>query len=236
MAKTRLKINALNYYVNNDSALQATLELLENNPHAAVGNEIRKHHGEVREGCRRKGYRNTLANIGPVRSGFRANVVFTKDSLKTHGEGTLFGCHAAAPERIAPERAFHYSAFVGPFGPSVVVALHYHAGISGQDAEEVQRAHRASQMSTRLIHIIKFFRAMGYDVFVLGDGNQKPGTRIINGLGPVQALRRAGLTVEQHGLELVAYPDTVKLVKQQIIAKIETDSDHVGTRNFFERA
>jgi hypothetical protein len=229
-----IKVNALNYYVGNKTPRVATQLLLANNPHAAVGFEIRKHHPEINEICRRKKYRHTMTSIGPVRSGFSSNVAMTRDSLKTWGQGTLFGCDPAKPEAIAPERAFHYTTFFIKPRPSVVLGIHFHAAISDQDADKVKRAEEASKMSFRMTKIVAMFQAMAYDVYVLGDGNQEPGSKIKNGLGPVEALKRSGLVVHQHGLELVAHSPTVKLVDQDFISKDASGSDHPGTKNTFK--
>jgi hypothetical protein len=230
----RIKINALNLYVGNKDPLKATLLLLNNYPHAAVGNEVRLAHGEINEACRRKKFRHTLTSIGPARSGFSSNVVMTRDTLKTHGEGTLFGCNASKPDRIAPERAPHYSTFIIGNRPSVVFAYHGHASISNKDAKEVARAAQATKMNERMIAYIKMFQSLAYDIYVLGDSNQEPGSKIKNGLGPVQAFERCGLTVVQHKLEVVAFSPTVKMVDQDLISKESSGSDHIGTRNTFE--
>jgi hypothetical protein len=201
---------------------------------AVVTREIRKHgatmvglteaYGILPALGRMRGYRLVVESGGrDRRRGQKDNPILIRTALRSLGSGQVFGCNAATPLRIAPERWFTYSAFEVPgVGAICHVVLHPHAAVqdkaSGLLRTDNDRARENGRQMKALDAILTFATAVGWRIVVTGDLNfRDPGVGD-DPHSPYDILRGHDLKVVSHGIDCIAFAPGLDLDVDEVHA------------------
>jgi hypothetical protein len=179
-------------------------------------------YGILPELAKMTGYRMIMETGGrDKRRGQKDTPILARRDLVSLGSGQVFGSEASTPLRIAPERWLTYSTVRVPgIGAVCHICLHPHAGIQDKDTgklrTDIDRGRKADQQLKVLAHLLDFAKAMGWARVVTGDLNFRD--RPTTGASPYKVLRDHGLTVDAHGLDVIAGDKALHLDVREVHA------------------
>ena len=174
-------------------------------------------------------WRNTgfLRGASDMRRGSKDNPIFTRRGLVNLGEMIVIGSKASTPERLAPDRFIHVSAFLHDVGPTAVINIHPHAATMGH-ARRVDRANETARFIEILKDVIRFWRNNGFHVVVVGDGNWRPSADSPDWQDLAEMLRQLRMEYHFHGIDFAACTGGLEIARVRTYSRKRVRSDHPG--------
>lgn len=156
-----------------------------------------------------------------VRRGQKDNPLLVNTSFVSQGAGQIYGCAAATPERLAPERWFTFAVVHGNF----IINMHPHAAVQAKNngpnlaqtaADRVEKFEHQMFVFKRLL---QFASNIAPDTTVMGDMNcRNEGTWRSN---PFNIMKQFGLKTFDHNI--IGMGSTIKGFKAKTIKGAGTD-------------
>lgn len=176
----------------------------------------------------RRRYRLIVGEGGRDPRGFHDTPILTRRSLVSLGSAAFQISEQVKPVRIAPDRWVTVSCFGHPVGPVAHLNLHPNAAVQGRD-EALPRVREYAESMASLDRLLTFLDAEGFLCVVTGDVNYRPepGRKRWDS-SPYEVFARHRLTHQNEGVDVVAWPRTLRLGRSVVLDKDRTGSDHPG--------